>query len=387
MTRERTSGVYLPALDGVRGLAILMVLAAHYSTVLDRSVPWERITITLCDMGTTGVDLFFVLSGFLITGILLDTRDGPGYFRNFYARRTLRIFPLYYVFLFVQFVPIRGMHEMMQKQAPFSGINPLWYLFYASNLGPTRGVFDFSLGHMWSLAVEEQFYLIWPLVLFLLPRRMVVPLCLAGIGGATALRLGLFIRGTWSETLHRFTPCRIDTLLLGALGAVALRHDGFKAIGSRILRPMALISGLSFVAIEVAYRQLEPKTPIFETFGSGAAAIFYACLVFWAATGGSGDGILNSMPLKMLGKYSYGIYVLHVLLFFQIRDGMSRATLGDRLLNIAANLATTAVLTYVSWVALERPALSLKRYFRYDNDRPELPLEGPRLDGQLAGSN
>jgi peptidoglycan/LPS O-acetylase OafA/YrhL len=179
------------------------------------------------------------------------------------------------------------------------------------------------------------------------------------------------IGGHWEETLHRFTLGRMDTLLLGALAALAFRDEGQKALWARLVRPAAAASGLVFAGVVVATLYFRPSFSLYYTVGSSAIAAFYACLVFWSATSGSNNPILCSNPMRTLGKYSYGIYVLHVLFFYYIRDGMSRATLGDRLLNIAVNVATTGVLAYISWVAIERPALSLKRYFEYDP--PGLP--------------
>jgi peptidoglycan/LPS O-acetylase OafA/YrhL len=285
MNPGRVSKSHMPALDGVRGLAvILVVLFAHYSSVLSGSVPLERrIAVVSAHVGLTGVDLFFVLSGFLITGILLDTRDSPSYFRSFYARRILRIFPLYYAYLFINFFPLRGINLQLEKVDKFAAINPYWYLAYLSNLSPTEGVSDYTLGHFWSLAIEEQFYLAWPLVLFLVPRRSLAPICLAGIGAAILLRFELAIGGAGTETLHRFTPGRMDTLLLGALAAIAFRDDGQKALWSRLIRPVAVASGLVFTAVVAVSVYLKPSFSFFYTLGSSAIAAFYACLVFWGS--------------------------------------------------------------------------------------------------------
>ena len=383
MGREATSKTHMPALDGVRGLAILMVIASHYKGCLDASVPWEGALIKLCSLGSTGVDLFFVLSGFLITGILLDTRDDPAYFRNFYGRRAVRIFPLYYLYLFLEFVPVRSMLEASSRSDLMPRNGPLWYLLYASNLSPTRGVHDWALNPMWSLAVEEQFYLAWPLVLVLVPWRFVARLCLAGIATATAIRFGGALRGTWGETLHRLTLCRMDTLMLGALGAVALRDGRMTALATRLVRPGAVASAMAFAATVGVWWSFEPRFAIFETVGYAAAAGLSGCVVFWAATAGAGSPILNAGAFRFLGRYSYGIYVLHFLFYFQIESAMPRATLGQRLLVLLVNLATTAALTYVSWVAVERPALSLKRYFRYGAGRPA-PVAASGREGRLA---
>ena len=179
----------------------------------------------------------------------------------------------------------------------------------------------------------------------------------------------------------------MDTLLLGALAAVAFREAGQRALWSRLMRPVAAVSGSVFAAVAASTVLLDPSFSYYYTFGSGAIAAFYACLVSWAATSGSENLILCHKSLRVLGKYSYGIYVLHVIPLYYIGDGMSRATLGDRLLIIALSVATTAGLTYISWVALERPALSLKPYFEYarPGDAVAEDAPGPAVAGWVAG--
>jgi peptidoglycan/LPS O-acetylase OafA/YrhL len=177
---QRLSGKYVPALDGIRGLAILAVLVTH-------SVP--RLPATglgywcnqLIELGTFGVDLFFVLSGFLITGILLDSKDAPNYFRNFYARRFLRLFPVYYLYLIFIALLLPAIHRAIHTHMPDFGGNWWWFLLYSCNLKPDHAANDAYLGHFWSLAVEEQFYLVWPAVVLLLSRRRLTYFCICAI--------------------------------------------------------------------------------------------------------------------------------------------------------------------------------------------------------------
>ncbi len=164
----------MPALDGVRGLAVLMVLLDHFvGDMLPPTNSVERVIVYVTAYGAYGVDLFFVLSGFLITGILYDARDKTSYFRNFYMRRFLRIFPLYYgvlalLFFVAPLIPLlqgATLDYLVERQA--------WAWLYGVNIYTAiRGEWALSfINHFWSLSVEEQFYLFWPLVVYLLARR------------------------------------------------------------------------------------------------------------------------------------------------------------------------------------------------------------------------
>jgi len=160
---------WIPALDGIRGLAILMVMLFHYGGNLERTNPIGRLVGGLFSFGWSGVDLFFVLSGFLITGILLDSRNAENYFSSFYARRVLRIFPAYYVSLALLLLILPMLDPPLRLSLP----SDQWmYVFYAQNW---VGIFDYPgrglLTPYWSLAVEEQFYLVWPLVVARVCRR------------------------------------------------------------------------------------------------------------------------------------------------------------------------------------------------------------------------
>ena len=187
---------HFPELDGLRGLAILLVLATHYVMVAPTANFLERGLKSICNHGWAGVDLFFVLSGFLITGILYDCKGQENYFKNFYVRRFLRIFPLYYGFLTVLLLGMLAAKIAFSQAGGGPHLTNLWdvqpYLWtYTFNLACAFGHGSAHLGQLWSLSVEEQFYLVWPLVIFVCPRKAAVRVCVALIFAALLLRLAL----------------------------------------------------------------------------------------------------------------------------------------------------------------------------------------------------
>jgi peptidoglycan/LPS O-acetylase OafA/YrhL len=221
------NNAYYPALDGLRAVAFLMVFALHY---LSRFLP--------ISFGWAGVDIFFVLSGFLITGILYDTQNSPFRIRNFYLRRTLRIFPLYYAVFILLFLSSFVVHWNW---------NRLWLLWpaYLGNsifLLPhppfevAQGTFlsqrwpwmEINFGHFWTLCVEEQFYLVWPWIVFgVRSRRRLIAICVAAIIFCPIARAfaGFYLPPAFiaNEIINTATPFRVDALLFGALIALLLR--------------------------------------------------------------------------------------------------------------------------------------------------------------------
>lgn len=342
-----------PSLDGLRGIAILLVFAYHYGSggVNSHSLV-TRIFGTLCGFGWSGVDLFFVLSGFLITGILWDTRTDEGYYKKFYARRALRIFPVFYAFAFVMFLVGHNWKPIHLSLLFYVGwpVALIWPAQIATTLG---------IAHLWSLAAEEQFYVIWPLLIKRIRKPLV--LCALCIVGGLLLRafVILFCKNYWYWA-YFFMPSRVDSLAVGA-GIALLMRAGYDV---KRFAPQVLGASIASLAIMFAVRYTT------DHFDAIVATLGYSVLAF-----GSGALLLVSLDhpkffslsiLKTFGKYSYGFYLFHfplMALFEPLKLKLHFAYVPTVLL---LNLGIAAM----SFHLLEQPLLNLKKYFAYDQKRP-----------------
>lgn len=402
---------HLLVLDGLRGLAILLVMQHHFWGLAfglsgrATTLGIDRLFARVFGVGWAGVDLFFVLSGFLITGILYDAKRSNFYFRNFYIRRFLRILPLYYAFLLFALFILPSFHR-------FSGTAQLselrdtqfWYWTYMVNIGSAVKPFHTQVplvhSQFWSLAVEEQFYLIWPLTVLLLNRRAMMALCGVLVGGALVVRFILVDPMSVSfaniNAAHVLLPARIDTLALGALIALVLRSTG----DLRPFRPYAFVvaAGSVFVLTVLFLRHhgLYTLDKDVETIGFSAIALFFAAVLLLAVSSGPGSvlhGVLTWSGLRMLGRYSYAIYVFHLLLAFEVaaefvrRDG-ARTVFGSQIpTNIVFSLLctiTSIAIGWLSWHFFEKQVLKLKRYVPYGRRQESkveafVPTEQPVL--------
>jgi peptidoglycan/LPS O-acetylase OafA/YrhL len=360
----------IPALDGVRALALLLVLAHNFNVPYATRHGLAHGLELFMDWGWVGVQLFFVLSGFLITGILLDTRSAPNYYRSFYARRTLRIFPLYYATLIFGLVilprilghPLPG-HE-----------HQIWLWLYLSNWASALldvGVYGF--GPFWSLAVEEQFYLLWPLVVRRLSSRVFLSLCILLMAAALAARVVCRAHGLSADAVYELTFCRIDALALGAVGALLLRTPAAAAWIERNTMSLSFGSLLAFLLGAWATRGYPRLTVPTQTFGFTVLAWCFGVLVVGAvvsqARGGPLARLFSLPPLRAIGRYSYAMYVFHDPLFENIgRPLLARWHPGPYPVPIALSFfvvmtAATFALAWCSYRVLERPFLRLKDRF------------------------
>ena len=368
---------YVPELDGVRGLAILLVLAYHLQPAILRV--GGTAASNVAGLGWAGVDLFFVLSGFLITSILVNTKERPSYFRNFYGRRFLRIFPLYYIYLaFILFLalPLAYRHGLL---AGTSDSGQAWYWFYLSNWFTSVRDGIPLLGHLWSLSIEEQFYIAWPVVVFLLSARQLRTLCWTIIGATLVLRFAFAGQFAHPEIIHRLTFFRIDALSWGALIAVSRQSSTRSTASWLFLSRIFVCFGMAAVVVLVALQGPSYTTWWGTAVGFSIVLLPSAGIVLYAASCGGGTNpgarVLRLAPLRQLGKYSYGIYVLHVLMIAitgQVIDRLTRMfgwseRIGSAIFILSAIAASYAA-ALLSWHAVEKHFLRLKRHLDYGPD-------------------
>ena len=362
-------------LDGIRGIAILLAVMYHVWQDVPALTQLDRAIEAATSFFWTGVDLFFVLSGFFITRILYNTRESPDYFRSFYARRMLRTWPLYYFALaLVLGIPALFSHSLVES-------SPWWFVFHGSNYltafysYPRRVVV-----HFWSLAIEEQFYLVWPLIRFLKSRERMMTLCAALIVFAIALRAVLiYFLHADSRLIYALTFTRLDSLAAGGLLGLWLVVPGDPARRRLFLASLAAICiavltmGLTFEGGAIKY-----WSAFSQTLNYTAVAGVCACLIGWSRTS-QPDAWLNRglcwRPLPFLGKYSYSIYMFHIWF-----DAVGRGTKmhpatnpawrlwGSTLPMIAYFLTILAVVciwALITWNLIERRFLALKDRFGY----------------------
>jgi len=400
----------LPALDGLRGIAILLVMVYHFSygghfssSPVDAAYGW------VSGLGWVGVDLFFVLSGFLITGILSDSRERVGYFSSFYARRALRIFPLYYAFVLVV-LPVAARVGAPDPAHLLGRLRESlgWYLGYGVNFmlafngGWKADIL--STAHLWSLAVEEQFYLIWPPLVLLLSRRALMRTSAVLAAAALLIRVAMRLGGGGEVAAYVLPFARMDALLLGALVALAVRELGSVApLARRAPRVLAVSGVVAAATLAAAPARLSSGSPWVQTVGLSAIAVFFAALLVTAlaAPEGSRWGRLLRAPLlATLGKYSYALYIFHPLVMTTLQSvgwGVDRFAFVGWGLQIGVHLVFTAFATlmslavaWLSWTLMERHFLRLKEHFPTRARAPEpvpvpVPVPAP-VPARVAGA-
>ena len=342
---------HVPELDGVRGIAIIGVLLLHFHAAFLPSRPLGPLS-DLISVGGRGVELFFVLSGFLITSILISTQGSSNYFQAFYARRSLRILPLAFLAIALFYwaaVPIAHSHGQLLK-LPES--EQLYYWLFIGNWRQGFGLNDGGwLGHFWSLCIEEQFYLAFALCVRFMPRTMLLKTCIGMI--ATSIAFRIFVAAAHLDAnalIWRLTPLHLDPIATGAMLACSPRFLQWASrwrwammlAGTGILFPLPAEMGILLSAIG----------------GAGLIAMALSREVKW----------LRSAVLTRFGKYSYAIYVFHP--FWLIPPLAKKYSYSFTLMVAALTLGPLVSfgIGWLSWNLVEKRLLAFKRYFPYRHD-------------------
>jgi peptidoglycan/LPS O-acetylase OafA/YrhL len=373
-TREAWRGHLVP-LDGLRGLAILLVLLLHFTT--DMEMPAGTVAAgvrSAFQIGWIGVDLFFVLSGFLITGILVDNKGSGRYFRAFYARRALRILPVYFLAVFAAFHLLPRVFQGfdtggMRTEAAF-------WLFLA-NFKELPYQLARTVGHFWSLAIEEQFYLMWPLVVFLSTRTQARRIALVAVILSPLLRYVALRAGVSGGSVYHFTPFRLDGLATGAFIALSMRDPGARLA----LGPLSNIAGLGALAVAgVLFGPVHIPEPLSTqldfSIGFSALCVGFGALLTRTVLSTPDSSLARALSwrgLVTLGTYSYAMYLVHVpLLRVVSKVGLPPQWPGSQRWPMLWVIGYTVVLgaltlacAMVSWHLCEKHFLALKRNFPY----------------------
>ena len=334
----------------------------------------NRAYIQLTGVGWIGVDLFFVLSGFLITGLLLDSRSSVSYFKNFYARRTLRIFPLYYACLLTWIVvaPLLDPSSPVRKEAlAVMSRDQLWYWTYLSNwkMGFDNRWPPMGISVYWSLAIEEQFYLVWPAVVLLLTTRVLRRVCVGIIAVAFAIRMIQVAAGASPLLVYVGTFSRMDGLAAGALASILLRDPLEREWAQRLAPWLCTFGAVSLVGVWIWIGVFSEFHPLMQTVGFSALALTFGSLIVEAVTPGSRVGDLFRTPvLRFFGKYSYAMYLFHETLTLQIVPNLPHqwiipGEMGAQVTRLVVSMSATVTLAWLSWHLLEKHFLALKPRF------------------------
>lgn len=377
LTKQR-----LAELDGLRGFALVMILAFH-SIYQEGEFPagsflaWLQRSVGL---DWTALDLFFVLSGFLIGGILMDSRESPNYFKTFYARRVYRIVPVYYAWVLLYIVLI-GFAGNQVTRLSNSGIRPpltlaviSYFLFLQNSF--TMDLFGFAgawFGHLWSLAVEEQFYLVAPLVVRLARPKTLKWILSAVVILAVAARLYLRLMVHEAPTLITTrTVCRMDALAIGMLAACLYRSEAGSRWLAENLRALRALLAFAFAGVLWLFLySYGSVTPAMQTFGFTWMAFFYAAVLLLVVQNRTGwlAGFLRNPILRELGTVSYCVYLIHVVVNVSLHAVILHHA--PRISTISGTFVTVLgiCLTYgiakLSWLYFEGPLQRRGHAYKY----------------------
>ncbi len=372
-------GQHISALDGVRGLAILLVTLYRFRPVPNSSQVSDSLQGSLSSpvyqwfdkvlaYGEHGVELFFVLSGFLITGILIDARGKPGidFFSNFFARRALRILPLYFFTLLVLLV-IAPMFFEMGAAFDQARQRQIYLWFYLSNWcmsGEDAWCFG-ALDHFWSLAIEEHFYFVWPFVVYFCSPSKLLRVCILGALASASLRLA-FVANTNAQVAPEvFTAFRCEGLLLGSALAVWMRQPR----DHLFWRPFVSFSCCAVLGMVIVLGLMHRRLLTIDATLWPTAWAMLLMLIITSSPRSVVARLLEMSWLRHLGRYSYAIYVFQSPILYLltpwlvvIRVSFGDAAIAYELARVAVLFSVTLGLAWVSWYALESRCLRCKEW-------------------------
>lgn len=357
---------YYNNLDGIRAIAALMVMIFHFFQAFDpNSYFWQTIK-KVSVFGQTGVTLFFVLSGFLITRILINTKETEGYFKNFYLRRTLRIFPLYYLFLILSYFIVP--YILDAKIPDFS--QQIYYYLYLQNFASTFSWDAVGPSHFWSLAVEEHFYLFWPLVIYLFSRKNLIKIIIGIIVFALLLRIYMVNKDL---DVFKFTFTRFDSLAIGAILAILELKNYFTS--ENIKKFVILLCGIFIPTITIWLFISGDKNTYIQIFKYLLISFTYFSLIGFILCL-KNDHLINkflrSRFLVYTGKISYGLYVYHPLAYALCDNYLNT---NSQIINLLIRFTATYILAALSYHFFESAFLRLKKYFEYSDKRKNEKIE------------
>jgi len=358
---------YHKELDGIRAIAALMVIISHFFRVFEATGQFAFLN-KIAVFGQTGVSLFFVLSGFLITRILMNTKDSPGYFVNFYSRRALRIFPLYYLALCIYYIVLPLIYH-----TPIADLSlQKYHWLYLQNFAMTFGWNFEGPNHFWSLAVEEHFYLFWPFLVYFLSNKRLIAAILFIIILAFGLRVILLKH---NFDVFYFTFCRIDELAVGALLAILEARQKLNEKNAKKYLYLALVLLIPAISLWTVFTGAANQTiQLFKYLLLSGTCFGVIGFVVSIKKTHPIKRLLETRALLYSGKISYGLYVYHPICI-----GIVGAFLrtSSNILNFILMLITTYLVATVSYYLFELKFLRLKRFFETKKKIVQPEIEYP----------
>ena len=367
-----------PELDGIRGVAVSLVIAFHYLGGGERSIVADPTIRWFLDRGWSGVDLFFILSGVLIGGTLLDNKDREGFLRVFYWRRFLRIVPLYAALL-------GATAGLMAVTRDTSGLPWLAYVTFTQNI-------PYALSHdahgwlaaTWSLAVEEQFYLLAPLAIGLLRRQSLVRLAVGVYVAALALRVAAFVSlggvGAGGPFSSFFTLCRFDDLMLGLMISLAMRDEAGRSwirrsrgkLRATVLAVVCAVPAISWIDLRTG--GIVGYTIGLNVYAAGYAALLLLAISFPAGWAGCA---FRLPPLVWLGRRAYSLYLFHMpALSMGVLIVSAAGGGGYPFVERGVALALIIAWANLTWVVVEEPLIRWGHRASYGDPRPDAERAG-----------